>query len=118
MSVDKYCRVTSSLNASSYLAMKNTPKVGLPLSNFWGAVQSAGFFVCAGAATRVLQSLLVAVRQRADAFDGHAHFAAGLHRAHADRGADGDDVARLQRQVLRDQADQFGRRVEAVVHRI
>src|SRR5690606_24245674 len=42
MSVDKHCRVTSSLNASSYLAMKNTPKVGLPLSNFWGAVHGAG----------------------------------------------------------------------------
>jgi len=33
---------TSYLNFVSYFAMKNTPKVG-SVSNFWGAVQQAGF---------------------------------------------------------------------------
>jgi len=36
--------------------MKNTPKVGLPLSNFWGAVHREGFFIQIAAVTCLAQA--------------------------------------------------------------
>src|SRR5438105_3395566 len=46
------------------------------------------------------------VGQRADTVDDDADGAAWLHRSHAHRRAAGDDITRLQRHVLRDEAHQ------------
>src|SRR5207237_9214807 len=58
------------------------------------------------------------VGERAHALDEDAHRAPGFHRAHADRAAAGDHVARLERHVLGNQAHQLLRRKDDVRKRI
>src|SRR6185369_15553394 len=52
-------------------------------------------------------ALFETIGQRADVADDDAHRTSGLHRADADRRAAGDDVARLQHHVVRNEARQL-----------